>query len=89
MKIDIDENKYIVKKSHQTDGSFTIKVKPKHYNCFGCNKKYNRTKNYNIIQDDSIKYLVVPKQFCNDCKADVVAIQSKIINTRKDYRRRW
>ena len=86
MKLNIDEEKYLVNQVQGNNGKITITITPKFYNCFGCGKKHNRTRDYNFIQDDSIKNLLVGKEFCTSCAKQVKEIQGKVINTRRQYR---
>ena len=89
MNLQINEENNIIKKVMGNNGSYTIKVTPRYFNCFICKGKFDRTRQHNLVQDDSIKNLVVPKQCCNKCTKDIREIQKKIVRTKTDYIRKW
>ena len=85
MNININDENNIINKIQGNFGSYTIKVTPRFFNCFICKGKFDRTRQYNLVQDDSIKNLVVPKQCCNKCTKEIKDLQKKIVRTRTQY----
>ena len=64
MKINIDENKYYVKKRNTESDSYQLTVTPKKKTCFACKKGFDSVGNETLSwYDDEGFYRI--KYFCN------------------------
>jgi hypothetical protein len=73
----LNDSNYFLDITRPSKDSFQVKIKPKFYSCYICNKEIN----YKLVEirlDARVTTLTLPKKFCKPCVISVDGLLARL-----------